>query len=385
MTTERRRHVVTVLVEGQEIGGWTEYEVSASMIHPAEQFSLRRPFDAAAWKLLRRDARVRVLVDGVPILDGLIDGRKRNGKENELEISGRDRAGRLRDESAPAINYQGLELSEAIRRLAEPWFTRVTLSDARDRKLRLGKGHKVPTGKEPIIVRSATRGGGRVQVGQTRRHVIDEITSQLGILCWSSADGLELVAGRPNYQQAAQFVVRLAKIGGALPSTCTDLVYEEDNANSYSMIAVVGSGGGTASDYGASATSRRAVSYDFEPRGGEKGAGDGTGGNFIYPKRLLMPERNFDSNQDAQEMATRDRARRDFRQRTMTAQMPEHGQFSALGAMTLFAPNTIARVVDEELPLDEDFLIYACTYRCQRQRGETTQLEMVPRGTEIVP
>ena len=157
------RHVVTVVVDHQQIGGWTEYEISSSMIEPADAFSLRRPFDNASWNTCRRDARIRVFIDGAPVLDGFIDTRVKRAREGTLEIIGRDRAGRLVQESAPKINYEGLELSEAVRRLAEPWFTRVTLSDARNRTLRMGKTRRIPAGNEPIIVRRSSNGSGRVQ------------------------------------------------------------------------------------------------------------------------------------------------------------------------------------------------------------------------------
>jgi prophage tail gpP-like protein len=388
---EKRKHKISIIVEGVEIGGWEEYEITSSMIQPGDTFTMRRPFDPDAWNVLRRDARIRVFIDGVQVLDGFLDRRKYRSREHTFEISGRDRSGRLVQESAPSINYQGLEMTEAIRRLADPWFTKVSLSDARNRSLRTGKGKKVPTGNEPIVIKRATPAAGKVQPGQSRWAVIEEIVSQAGLICWSSADGRELVVGRPNYQQAAQFVIRVGKQGGG-ETTCKELDYEEDNGDRYSVIAVVGNGGGTTQDFGISVSSRRAMVFDNEPKGsassGDKGWGnsDGTGRDFLYPKRLLMPERNFDANKDAQEIAEREQARRDFRRSLATATMPLHGQFSGTGSPTIFAPNTIARVVceDFEPALDQDFLIYSCTYRGNREEGETAVLELVPRGTEIV-
>lgn len=387
-----RKHKITIVVEGQEIEGWIDYEITSSMIEPADSFRMTRPYSDRAWYTLRRDARIRVLIDGISILDGFIDSRKKRSKDNTMEIAGRDRCGRLVQESAPAINYEGLEMSEAIRRLAVPWFSVVTLSDARNRRLRLGKGRKVPTGSEPIVIRR-TSSGGRVHPGQSRWQVIESIVSQAGLLCWASADGRELVVGRPNYTQAPQFLILLASpTGGGPPSTCKELDYEEDNGDRFSVIAVVGTGGGTVSDYGINVSSRRAMVFDNEPPGsassGDKGWSniDGTGRDFLYPKRLLMPERDFDSNQDAQEIAEREQARRDFRRALATAVMPGHGQFITPGAPTIFAPNTIASVLDKQMDpaLDDDFLIYACTYRGDRDGAEETTLELVPRGTEIV-
>ena len=68
------------------------------------------------------------------------------------------------------------------------------------------------------------------------------------------------------------------------------------------------------------------------------------------------------------------------------AEMDQHGQLIGTAAATIFAPNTIARVVDEDFdpPMDALFLVYSCTYRCSRSEGQTTMLELVPSGTEIL-
>lgn len=385
-----RRHTVSIVVGHQMIRHVEEYEIQSSMITPADAFTLRVPWDKRVWDECRTDAKIRVQIDGTPVLDGFIDRRKRRSKEHTIEIAGRDRSGRLVQESAPTINYQGLEMTEAIRRLASPWFTVVTLSDARNRRLRMGKGRKVPTGNEPIVIRRRTPSGGKVQPGQTRWAVIEEIASQAGLIVWSSADGRELVVGRPNYSQAPNFIVRLAAPGGGTPSTCREIDYEQDIGDRYSVIAVVGTGGATDADFGINVSSRRAMVFDNESPGsaasGNKGWSnlDGTGRDFLYPKRLLMPEKNFDSNGDAQEIAEREQARRDFRRVVVTATMPFHGQWIGPAAPTIFAPNTVASVDDEELELDEDFLIFQCTYRGSASDGATTLLEMVPVGTEIV-
>lgn len=382
--TSERRHRVSVVCEGAMVPGWTEYEISSSMIEAADAFSLRRPFDPKSWEALPRDGRVRVFIDDAPIVDGFIDDRVKRSKEGTIEITGRDRAGRLVQESAPRINYQGLELSEAIRRLADPWFTKVTLSDARNRKLRMGKSRRIPAGNEPIIVRRSSTGGGRVQPGQSRWQVIEELASQAGLIVWSAADARELFVGRPNQNQAPSFhILKASKAVSGAESTCVDLSWTESNGDRYSLIACVGTGGGTENDFGLAVSSRRAVVYDSQEA--DRALAAGTGRDFRYPKRLLMPEKNFDSKDDAARVAAQEQARRDFRRTMITAEMPYHGQWIA-GTATLFAPNTVAMVTDEDFsPVrEEDGMIFACTYRRNRTDGETTLVEMVPAGTEIV-
>lgn len=379
-----RRHVVAVACEGKQIDGWLSYEISSSLIEPADSFTMTRPWDAQAWITLRRDARIQVVIDGVTVIDGFIDDRRKQTKAGTFTITGRDRAGRLVQESAPGYAYGGVSMYDAIKRLAAPWFTKVSLSDARNRTLRLGKGRKVPMGKEPIVISKKTPARGKVQPGQARWQVIEQIVSQAGYICWSSADGRELIVGKPNDSQAPQFLIYHALPTSSAKSNCLDLDYIESNGDRYSMIAVVGSGGGTETDYGETVSSRAGIVYDS----GESDApfADGTGRDFIYPKRLLMPERNLDANNDASTVAGREQWRRDFKRTVLTAEMDQHGQWIGTGAPTIFAPNTVARVVDEDFdpPMDQRFLIYAVTYRCDRAGGQTSALEAVPVGTEII-
>lgn len=386
---EKRKHKISIVVEGYEITDWIDYQIDNSMVEPSDSFSMTRAFDSDVWKKLPLDARIRVFCDGSPMLDGFIDRRKKHSKESTIEIGGRDRAGRLVQESAPSISYNGLEMSEAVRRLADPWFKTITLSDARDRSLRRGKGFKVTGGTEPIFIHKVANEG-RVHPGQTRWQVIEEILSAAGLICWSSGDGKELFIGRPNNDQPWQYHFRLCKVGDPWPSTVKELDYQEDIGDGYSVIAVVGNGGGTTSDFGESVSSRRAMVFDNAVSDGRGGWSsptvDGTGKDFKYPKRLLMPERNFDSNHDALLIAQREQARRNFKRRTITVTMPNHGQFVTTGNPTLFTPNTIAWVQDLEIDpaIDGMFMIYACTYHGSRNDGEVTVLQMVPKGTEIV-
>lgn len=371
-------HRVTVVCEGQIVDGWISYSISSSMIEPADAFTLVRPFSNDAWNLLRRDARVRITIDGTIVLTGLIDRRSKDARANTLEIAGRDLSGRLVQESAPSISYEKLTMLEALNRLASPWFGKVTTSDARNRSLRRGKGRRVPAGNEPLVVNLPVPGRGKVHPGQPRWAVIEDIASQAGYIVWSSADGTELFIGKPNYSQAAQFLFCNARPGSANKTTTKDLKLVEDNGDRYSLIAVVGTGGGDAANYGANVTSRSGRAFDNH-------TADGTGRDFLYPKRLLMPERDFDSNQDGLRVAEREQARRDFKRTTVTCAMPDHGQHIGTAAPTIYAPNTLARVIDEDFAptFDGEFLIYACTYEGSRE-GQSTSLELVPTGTEIV-
>jgi prophage tail gpP-like protein len=376
-------HEIRIVCNGAVVTGWTGYHVEVSMITPASPFELRRPFDAQAWNLLRRDSDVKIEIDGTPILRGFVGKRHHRSKEGTMAISGRSRAGRLVDEAAPSINYTGLTIAQAYARLSAPWFGTPTLSDARNRLLRRGKGKRVAAGAEPVVtinVRVPRRG--IVHPGETRAHIMTEIARRSGLIWWESCDGNEIFVGKPNQSQESQYLLVHAAPGSATRGTVKDMEIIEDDEDRYSLIMCGGVGGATPDDYGKNVTDRRGVVYDnpFNKI-------DGTGRDFIHPKRMFMPEKDFDSYGDAQRVAKNEQAHRDFRRHIVVVDAPYHGQILEDGGnFTLFAPNTIARVINEEHapPLDDTYLVVSCAYSSNRDQGEVTSLTMVPTGTEIL-
>ena len=370
------RHKVTVSCNGQQIGPFKSYSIKSDMIEPADSFSMSTRFSQKAWDTLRLDSRIQIQIDGVTVLTGFIDRRRKATRDASIEISGRDIAGRLVQESAPSINYSGLSMVEALRRLASPWVSTITLSDARNRSVRRGKGRRVPAGNEAIVLNLPVPKRGRVHPGMTRWQIIEDIVSQAGYFAFVSADGRELIIGAPNQEQAPQYLF----VHGRRQSTVIEMDLVEDIGDSFSLIAVVGAGAGDGANYGKNASSRMHRWRD------DTETPDGIGTNFLHPKRLMMPERDFDSNGDALRIAYRESARRNFHMRTSTVTAAFHGQYLSAGTPTIFAPHTIARLIDDDFepPFDEKYLLTSCTYAADENGGETTQIELVPQGTEII-
>lgn len=147
-----RAHRVMVTIGPLQIDGWLDYEILSTMIEPADGFTLTRPFSLDAWNLCKLDEAVKVAIDGTVVLDGFIDDRARDAKAGTMEISGRDKSGRLVQESIPnVVGWDGLLLDEAVRRLSAPWYTSNTFSNARNRSVARGKGHKATAGSEPAF------------------------------------------------------------------------------------------------------------------------------------------------------------------------------------------------------------------------------------------
>lgn len=400
-------HKLQVVVNAREVLDWTEYSIDTSLVQPADSFTLTRAFDRDAWETCRRDARIKVLLDGQPRIDGFIDTRTKRAKDGTMTIMGRDRAGRMVDESAPRSVFGGTTLQAVVEALAKPWFERVVLSGARNRKVTTGRGSKAAGADEALSLRRGGRAKAkavdpiqalfakpskatRIDAGRSRWDVLEETISRAGLCAWSSADGKELIVGKPDQAQPATFLLRHARAGRQ--SNVIDLEYEESNEQRYSLIACVGSGTRSSADFGA-AGSRSGVVYDFDagtragptPFAAFTGPAqrDGTGRDFHFPKWLILADESARDNEEAKRLAAREQARRDFKRTHATATVRGHGQDLGAGVPTLFAIETIARVIDEDIDLDDDFLIYAASFKGARN-ALTTTLEMVPRGTEVV-
>ncbi|MDQ3153626.1 MAG: hypothetical protein M3R63_18570 [Actinomycetota bacterium] len=370
----RRDHAVVIVVDGRSIPGWVDYRIDISMIEPADAFSMSLPFDAAAWDLCRTDRRIRVAIDSVVVLDGFIDSRRFRASENSLQIAGRDKAGRLVQESAPSVSFEGLTIQPLIARLAEPWFTTVTMSNARNRRVMRGRGKKVKS-SDRVYVDSKV--GHRIEPGQMRWSAIQDLCDQAGYMCWSSGDGRELVVGQPDYNQEIQYRFHHVAPGSDRSSNVKDLDILESTADRYSKITVLGSGAGTPVGYGTSAASRvgEAKNNPDTP--------NGDGADFSAPKRLVLVDDAVKSIEAARIEAQREMDRRAMSANPIQVTASGHGQVVAGQAPTLFVPDTLAELVDEETETRGTYLVVACSYSSTRDGGEVTTLDLMPKGTRL--
>lgn len=363
-----RQHVVSVVCNGAEVRGWSSYDIRTSMVDPVDTFTLEMPFSRAAWDLLATDSPVRVVIDGVVVIDGFIDDIDIPEGDDLLQLSGRDRCGRLVNESAPGIDFRGMDMLTLVGQLASPWFDRVTLSNARNREVLRGKGKKARAGREPVFV--TTGKGNSIEPGQTRWQVIEDLCQQAELLCWSAGDGRELIIGRPNYDQAPQFhfFMPAAKTTRAADANVLGLGQHRSTGDRYSEIIVVGTGRGTDANYGAAVTSRvgRAVNLD----------------GFSAPKRLVL-EKAVGSIAEATAWANQEMARRDAQGRKTTVRAPLHGQIVAGRNFTIFTPDLVVSIEDERIGTRGMFLMTACTYRSNRNGGEETSIDVAPMGQEL--
>lgn len=370
-----KKHSISVTVDGREVTEWTDYEINVSMLEPADTFTVSMPFDRTAWELCKPDRAVRISIDRVTFVSGFIDSRKKVSKEGKLTISGRCRAGRLVDESAPVVSFAGTRISSLFKIVSSPWFDTITLSNARNRNILRGKGVKVRA-NDKLYLDSVL--GSRIEPGCSRWEVIHDICEQAGYLAWSSGDGRELVVGKPNYDQEIQYRFLHPGERSDRRGNVNDLDIDDNVADMYSQVLVVGSGKGDDATYGIAPASRWGEALEGPGVGG-------IGGLFKYIKSLIVADRyGVKSKADATTRAKRELARRKMRAHVVMVTAPLHGQILDGGSeVTLFVPDALAYVEDEDTGTKGVYLVVGCSYRSSKDAGETTQLELVPKGTEL--
>ena len=390
-------HTVTAVIDGQEVKDPISYSFEESILDLANPFELTLPLSREAFDLCQPDRTIQILIDGVPKLNGYIDERELPEDAETITITGRDRSGRLVDDCAPGINFSGLGIIDITTKLVQPWGFTPVFDNARNRRISLGRGAKAKRGTLASVLGGKTqrfqgglrvlRGpdealrlnskvGTQISPGQTRAQVLTTLAVQAGYLIWMSVDGKEIVVGEPDYDQETQFSLVMPSSKPGPESTVQGLGWRDSTGDRYSHVIVLGSGAGTDANYGSGPSARRGDAYNNpdDP--------DGVGLDFTAPKRLILV-RSIRDPADAQEEAEREMARRDAHAQVATVRAAGHGQIFSGTAPTLFAPDTLALVLDDRIGRGGIYAITKCVFKSDRRGAEETLLTLVKSGSVL--
>lgn len=375
-------HNVAIRIGNTLLEQWVNYSIELDMLTSADGFHLElgRP-SKAAFNLCVPDSPVQVVLDDTTVLSGFIDAREYNVEKASavLRISGRDKAGRLVDESAPLLSYVGLGIQQLAEQVVAPWFTTVTLQNTRNRALLRGQyAPKLKVSAEPAIFsgRTGHKSDKKVAPGESRWHVLASFLEEAHLLGWSSADGKEFIVGLPNYEQEPSYTLFIPKENSERAADASVLTYSrvDSVADRYSAVIACGAGKGHSAAYSDRVTKRRGVAVD--------GPGlNGIGHDFLQRKMLMVSDDDVRSEDQAEVRAEREMAERDSTGRKVSVTVRGHSQRRVDGAEVLYAPDTMALVDDETTGKAALWLITSVTFNHNRQDGETTALELVPQGT----
>jgi prophage tail gpP-like protein len=377
-------HNVAIRIGSTVVEKWSNYEIENDMLHPADSFQLELggcPPDA--WRLCKEDSPIQVQIDDTVVLSGIIDDRTRTvGKNGSfLHISGRDRSGRVVDESMPLQSLEGLTTLDLVLRAISPWYSDVIVTNEANRAAVRGKGAPLaraagePPLSDKLRTKHSIRGKAKrlkVSPGESRWTTLQRFLEDDGLLAWSTADGKSIVIGQPNYNQEPQYAFFLPKPGSARIREGNLLEYSlhESVAERYSQVTAVALGVDDSYHYSATV---------------KNGPGPGGEGlDFIQPKRLMIADSRIVSTEDAKIRAQLEMDERDGQGSKLSLRVRGHNQVRIPGKpAALYAFDCMARVEDEELEMSGLWLITRVTFSHSKDSGETTHLDLVRKGTVL--
>jgi len=367
-------HNIRISCNDKTITGWQGYSITNDVLTPADGFSLSLELTKELWELCSLDSEIGVFIDDTQILSGFIGSRSKTSSMSgtTMVISGRDRVGRLVDESAPQFKYGGLKIKDLAQRIVGDWFGSVTLQNTKNRNLvRSTKARKSKVNREPSkdgetittpindsrIVVPGSLGkdfAKKVMPGQSRMQVLEEVCKELRLLAWSSANGKEIFIGLPAYEQDPQYF--FTQYADPNQRTNCVITVREDIEDMYSEYTVIG------------ANKKRATV---------------SGEGFQQRKRLVFRDDNVKTQADALDRVERERLKRETDKLEIDITVPGHSQIIENTAPVIFAADTMASVVDELTGLSGLYYITAVTFNRSRDSGSTTDLKLVPKGTAL--
>jgi prophage tail gpP-like protein len=374
-------HEISLRINERIINRWQRYSINADMLTPADSFELSlAPARPEIWALVPPDALVEVRIDDTPVVSGYIDERDLQVAKSgaSITVNGRDKSGRLIDESSDLKAYGKMSLKALAEFIAAPTFSSVSLSNARNRDLVRGRrSGKAEPGTEPLFAK-ASEAPKKVEPGETRWDVLRQFLEPARLLAWSSADGQELIVGLPNYSQGTQWRFFVPREGSsrATEGNVIDVSFTESVANRYSIITMVGSSKGDSASYGEQVTKHRhTVRQGPNP--------DGTGDAFRVRKQLIMSDDEIKNGRDAKARAERELAFRDAEAKVIEITVKGHSQRRLRGDQpAVFTFDTMAELEIEGY-VSGRYLIASCAYSVDRDEGEITKMKLVPEGTEL--
>lgn len=342
------------------------YSVSNDMLATADSFSLNMPLKKELWDMARPDAAVTLHIDGTRVLKGFVDARivSLNKSGGGITVNGRDKGGRLVDESAPYVKFGGKGIENLAKSVVGTLFKNVTLKNTENRALITGlRGEGVSRSEPAVLARRDVRH--QTRPGETKAQVMNSILEQAELMAWSSADGESYFVGNPTQKQKPlwHWFVAAPNSRRSNETNVLDVRYSEDFGESYSLIRVVGVGRGDRVNFGRNVTGRFGeATSDYE---------------FSREKVLVLPDSDIDSAAEAKQRAEREMAERDTAASALEITVPGHGQNGLI-----YAFDTVGRFEFETIGLAEDFYVTRVEFRGQREDAHTV-VSLVPVGTDL--
>lgn len=382
--------------DGTRLAGWAEVDVTIDMLSPGSPWTLtlhhsdgERDYLSAWWTLQQKallEESIRLDIDGACQLRGRIERRKTHCTRDgaSITISGRDIASRAIDSDAdPGISLKNVTLKDALDRL----FFDVGLTP------------DILTGDAAVLTQSEPRRGRnnrnrasrtrptsvKIQPGERIWQVAEKLARRQGYMIWcapsfsnqfgNGRDSVGVVVDKPNEtipENPSIIFVRLSNGNGTWRGNILESDYDLSSQNIPTH--VVGFSHASLNSDGDTSDRRVVINDKLRDHPNVKP----TRPLGLLPRyRYIKPERAKNGDEvekECQKLIATANAELEAYECTVQG----FGQ-----AGKIYAINTIARVHDEleEPALDGNFLVTRVHFHQSRQRGQITNLRMVPVGT----
>ena len=178
MQNNRYDNTVAIRVGGKEHRDWEAYSIDSDFLIPADAFDLTVGLHYGSTEIPDLSGEsCEVLINDTVVMTGIIDNQSDNKSKGSrsLRLTGRDLASLLVDCSAPQLNVKGMKVSEAAKKLVEPWpqIQTVELRAEKDDTL-----DKID-----------------IEPGETVWAALTHIANSVGLHPWFTPDGILVVGG----------------------------------------------------------------------------------------------------------------------------------------------------------------------------------------------
>lgn len=378
-------NVSLCLADGTEVDVFDEYTIKLSMFEHGNPFtfSLWHSDDArSTWDYLLDNVKcydpITLRIDGALQLSGTIGTvhPSADAKGARLEISGRDVIGLAQDaDVSPRLSSKGSTLAEVIEEMLLPLGITVVVAASADeiRNAQLGKRR---SGRTSTKSRAHRVDKYHPPIGERIWSAIEILCRRYGYLVWAApwdVDTIAVVIDKPAYdaEPLFQFTRRSLRDNATQDSdilagglrVCTDGVPTETFI------------------YGAStrgnATPSRSAAHEVNDR---------LDARFVrFPTRFIPRHQRTNNNLDlghSQQQARRliNESMRGHRVYECVVQGHSQSYQGDSEIAQIYAINSMARVRDDLLKIDEAMLIDSVTFSRGARSGTTTRLTMHTKG-----
>lgn len=400
---EREEVALTLGDAAVTLKNWKEYSFESNFLEPADRWGFtigaERLSDDVKKELVC-GAAVKLTVNGLVQSSGFIDSIEISASRSsgtEYRIEGRDTLAQAVDACAdPTVSFkQGQTLEDALKTLFGPFgFKSFDLDPSVDRDIKAGqtRGTKRSKGKKTF-----GRELKSVQLHQLRprtREGVYEFASRVcerfGLRIWASANGTELIVGKPEFEQEKSYVLRRNNVG---TSNVLDGSVKFDLSQQPTLIIADGfSGGGefgrgrikTISANTAVYTSDPAFSAQYKKYPDARPLDTysfATPMKVAHHRPLILHDEESQTQEQLDNYVKRELALLQRRSLTVSYTVMGHGQLVEGGAFSPWVVDSIVTVQDDIAGLREDLYLLGRTFQKSRSGGTTTRLELIRKNT----